>query len=652
MNKEILLVFPPTTEARLFPYLSLPMITAYLRKHGANIYPFDLNIRLCHLLFTKSALTHYLDRIMAGGHSDLKHHYRLEMGQYLLAHQEELYQQVFRKKQASEESVQRAVRFVRQGIELLLEGSILKREVTSLDQMIRLVEHFELEATDDFPSQILYQILIELLNKRKPSIFAVSIAYYSQILPSLLLAKWVKQRFPDLLIVFGGQQMMLRYTDLIQHLMIKHWVDAVGIGAGEETMLKLWQYQQGLVHKEEIPDLLWTQNPLSDDTVKRSTLHLKNVPPPDFSDLPIHHYLNEEVHLSLITCVGCYWGRCIFCSYGNRSYKQKSYQQKTASQIAKECKFLVETYGIHRINFVDENTNLRLVLHAMRILNDQGIHIQFSTRNRLEDILLDLDFCMELKRRGCVLMSVGYETNSQRLLDRLDKGVKASNYQQIIDNLHQVKIPLRLSIMGGILDETEEEFQESLQFLLRNADKIGIDVMQMLVAEPTTYLAENPERYGIQIVSTTQLRGNRLLNYGMGRMGYDFHYPDGNTFLSRLEQFLSIFRHVQPQKNDELPPDARREQNHEQDRDRMEEIQLYPWVKVIQASVGEGKEERRFIVDMLWQRFFHFPEEVIKQEGAILRVRSPHLSEGSHLLKSFLHRGIGTRTKNQVGEDE
>jgi anaerobic magnesium-protoporphyrin IX monomethyl ester cyclase len=644
MNSEILLVFPPTTEARLFPYLSLPMITAYLRKHGANIDPFDLNIRLCHQLFTKAALTQYLKRLQTEIYTDLKHRYRLEMVQYLLAHQEELYQQVFRKKQASEERMQRAVRFVRQGIELLLEGSILKKEVTSLDQMIRLVEYFELEETNDFPAQIQYQMLLELLNKRKPSIFAVSIAYYSQLLPSLLLAKWVKQHSPDLLVVFGGQQMMLRHPDLMKHRAVKDWVDAIGIGAGEETMLKLWQYQQGLVRQEEIPDLLWTQKPLSQDLVKRSALHIKNVPPPDFSDLPIHHYLNEEVHLSLITCVGCYWGRCIFCSYGNRSYKQKSYQQKTASQIARECKFLVETYGIHRINFVDENTNLRLVLHAMRILNDQGIQIQFSTRNRLEDILLDLDFCMELKKRGCVLMSVGYETNSQRLLDRLDKGVKASNYQQIIDNLHQVKIPLRLSLMGGILDETEEEFQESLQFLLRNADKIGIDVMQMLVAEPTTYLAENPERYGIRIVSNTKLRGNRLLNYGMGRMGYDFHYPDGDTFLARLEQFLSIFRHVQPQKNDELPPDARWEKENEQELSRIEEIQLYPWVKVIQASVGERKEERRFIVDMLWQRFFHFPEKVIKQEGNLLRVRSSHLSEGSYLLKSFLHRGIGTRT--------
>ena len=81
-------------------------------------------------------------------------------------------------------------------------------------------------------------------------------------------------------------------------------------------------------------------------------------------------------------------------------------------------------------------------------------------------------------------MSVGYETVSQRLLDNVNKGIAADSYQTIIDNLHDVGIALRISVMGGLPGETFSEAKESQQFLARNAHKIGIDVAQMLVIEP------------------------------------------------------------------------------------------------------------------------------------------------------------------------
>src|SRR6185503_9787352 len=49
---DTLLLFPPATEARLFPYLSLPMLTAYLRRAGMSVRQRDLNIELSHALFS------------------------------------------------------------------------------------------------------------------------------------------------------------------------------------------------------------------------------------------------------------------------------------------------------------------------------------------------------------------------------------------------------------------------------------------------------------------------------------------------------------------------------------------------------------------------------------------------------------------------
>ena len=125
--------------------------------------------------------------------------------------------------------------------------------------------------------------------------------------------------------------------------------------------------------------------------IARSQVQLRDVPPPDFSDYALGSYLITDPQLGIISCVGCHWGRCVFCSYGNRS-RREGYQQKTVRQLADECQTLLERHGIRRINFLDENTNLSLVLRAMRELNARGHRTEFSVRTRFEKILLSREF--------------------------------------------------------------------------------------------------------------------------------------------------------------------------------------------------------------------------------------------------------------------
>ncbi len=488
-----------------------------------------------------------------------------------------------------------------------------------------------IENEEDIGSVIQKKMLVEFLNQNPTKIFGISIAYYSQLLPSLLLCKWIKELMPEVFLILGGQQIMLRKEQLLKLNDLSKYVDGLGTGAGEETLYLLSKHLDGEVEKYDVPDFIFLKDNVQKEIFKKSDYHIKDAFPPDFSDLPYKNYLDEEVHMSIITCVGCYWGRCAFCSYGNRSREEKNYQQKTPKQIAYECEYLIRNYGATRINFIDENTNLRLVLNGMRILNENGYRISFSTRNRLEDILLKKEFCKELKDRGCILMSVGYETNSQRILDLLDKGVTANNYQQIIDNLHELGIPLRFSIIGGLPNENEEEVMNSEEFLKKNADKIGIDVMQMLVAEPTTYLAKNPEKYNVTITSDEELRGNKLLNYGMGRMGATFNYSDGDTFNERLNRFLEIYKNVNPQKNDELPPDKRSSTESRDDLNGNSYIlQLYPWVRVI-------KSDRIFLMDFLWQRVFPLPNVIYDAQDYLYVVKE----EDQIYLQHFSDKGAG-----------
>lgn len=633
--RHIVLVFPPITEARLFPYLSLPMLTGYLRKYGLKVEQRDLNIELCHELFTPAHFEELRGHLSASHDRSLSKRYRAALCDYLSIKAEALRSSVFKKGKPTNAGIQHDVRFVRHGIELLLEGSRLQAKDESFDAADETVLSFH-QGDASRAEATLRSLVVEIMS-RQPLILGISLTFFSQLPSALLIARWAKEVDRSVCVVLGGQHVMLWYEQLVQLASVRRWVDGLCIGPGEECLHQLWQALDDKRHRDTVPELIWVVGSSSEIPL-RSRLNINELPTPDFKGLPIEGYIAEETHLNIITCVGCYWGRCTFCSYGNRSAFDRGYQQATSMWIAERCRELIDEYSISRINFVDENTNLKVVLAAMRRLRNQGYQMQFSTRNRMEVKLLDLDFCRALAEHGCVLMSIGYETNSQRLLDRLDKGVFAEHYQRIVDNLHEAGITLRLSILGGIPGETSAELAESIAFLRLNADRIGIDVMQMLVMEPKTRFAKDSAASGVDPVGS-RLRGNQLLNYRFGRVGFAFDYAEGDNFDDRLAAFIELFHTVDPQKNDELAPHRRHDAPQgPRLANVIRGVRLQPWVRVLPAPTRENAgREACVLADLLWERFYTLPVDLGDERVLVAPREDPRASA---LMASLVRLGL------------
>ncbi len=593
-EKDLLIIFPPVTEARLFPYLSLPMLTAYLRKLSFRVEQVDLNLALCHQLLKEDYLREYI--LENRNSTSIKQKYRNTLAQFLIENLASLKLDVFRSNKIGKHKAKSEnVSFLNKCIELFLENSLLKRAFSSFAMMEKILED---KQVSDRAQDELLNLIKNLVEEHQPKVLAISIAFFSQIFPSLIIAKYVKENFTGISIILGGQQVILRHLDFVKINPVLKYIDGLGISSGEETLSAYLHFKNGNLNIVDIPDFISIVNKKIIISPKTSELTLEDFPTPDFSGLKLDNYLIEEIQYPLITCIGCYWGKCIFCSYGNRSHKSKTYQQASPEKIARDCKALVDIYRAHRINFIDENTNLSLVRTAMRLFRKQGGVIEFSTRNRMESILTRKDVCQELKDLGCVLMAAGYDTNSQRLLDLLRKGVKSKDYQKIIDNISDVGIELRLSLLGGIPHETEEEVKDSENFLNHNASKIGIDVMQMLILEPTTYLADSPSSYGIESANFEELSGNELLSYGRGFVGATYKYKDGPGHESRLARFLKTFETVKTKYNEKSPYDRLASKEPEVFIEVGLEITLSPWVRIIDDCM---------IADLRWQKLYKLP---------------------------------------------
>ena len=629
---DVLLVFPSVTEANLFPYASVPALTGYLRQRGRSVFGADLNLGLAHGLFCGAMFARLRERL-AGG-SSLSQRYRHAQADYLSEHADAIARRVFGKDGASDADV----RAVKTGIELFYEDCLLTRKCLRLAE---IVEHAG-AALDpqDIATHEARDQLVALLDEHRPRLVAISVAYYSQLLPTLLMCRWIREHAPDTRIVVGGQQLMLHGEDLLRIDGFRTLVDHVGVGAGEATLAELCEVADGRREPDDVSDAWWTGSPKPHALSKRPPqrgIHFRDLPTPDFSDLPLTRYVSSYVELGVTTCVGCFWGRCTFCSYGNRSFKSKGYQQASAEQIARDCETLVKRHGITRINFVDENTNLRLVLQAMRKLNARGIRINFSTRNRLEPVLLRRELCQELADRGCVLMSCGYDTNVQRLLDAVNKGVRSEHYQQIIDNVHEAGITLRFSVMGGLPGETEADARQSEAFLRENQDKIGIDIMQLLVLEKGTLLHDDPAAHGLEIVEDDTLRGNERLNYGMGRMGPAFGYQRGPQFEAREADFAGSYDRVLPQKNTDVSPERRTQARATApvDPDAIE-LALHPWIRLLEG------DDAPVLADLQWQRFLRLPGATVRAGRLCFPLLAP--DRAARVVAQLAARELGVPT--------
>ncbi|MEY9840066.1 radical SAM protein [Streptacidiphilus sp. EB103A] len=605
---DAVLIFPPQTEARLFPYLSLPYLAGHLRRQGRTVLQEDLNLALFHELLDSGPLLAARERYRAS--NGMRNWYRAAMAEAACENLPELRSHVLTKQGAGSLGPARAVRLANQAVEVVLEESFLTRTWPSLsvldEQVGQLVSRGE--GALDEPTAVLRRLVERALSGICPRMIGLSVAFFSQLAPALLIAAWVREIAPDARIWLGGQQVMLRQEELVRLSAVRECVDALCVTAGEEPLAAALEALQAGADDSGVPGVVWIDGRRGPGEVLPVRMTFRDAGPPDFDGLPLRSYVAEDFQLAIVSCVGCYWGRCVFCSYGNRSLPQGAYQQGTPMQIADAVEATVLRHGVDFVAVVDENTNLRLIVQAMREVRRRGIRITFSTRNRLESVLLDADFCRELAELGCILMSVGYETNAQRLLDRMDKGVYADDYQAIIDNVVGAGINLRLSIMGGLFDETQAEADASRLFLKQNEAKIGIDVLQLMVAEPGTLLTSEAERYGIDIDRSGALTGNRELNYLGGRHGYPLAITDGPDRDESLQRLMDTFHAVKPQGNDALPPHLRRTKG---DVSPVRRARLRPWVRPVPASAADslvGIDTHSFLLsDLVWQQIFALP---------------------------------------------
>jgi radical SAM superfamily enzyme YgiQ (UPF0313 family) len=522
-QSKVMLLFPPEWVPTA-PYLALPSLTAVLRQAGHQVIQRDVNIEMYDHFFTlefliwvKARLGMQLralqDREKAGALTERESDQKAVVEQaygvdaFDLAERAEDAKLIVRGERFYQaDQLEGALNCFREAMEYIsaayypaslvfypMESNLGYRPGVS-KEVFACLDDEQVNVYRD----ICNQLVLPSVSKEQPDVVGVSIGTQMQLLAGLTFCRMIKETFPHIKVVVGGNVITRLQEELPKHeWFFSEVFDAAILYEGEHALLWYVEALNGQRATESVPNLIHR----GADGVQQSkdvyTEKTTALPLPDFDGFPLDRYFVPERIIPYLATRGCYWGRCTFCDHGQGYFDQ--YRGMSAQLAVEQVKALRDKYHCHHFLFSDESYPPALFKKVSQLLVDQDVGIKWTTLIRFEESLQDPAVWELAAKAGCCTLYYGMESANERVLNLMDKHAKAS---VIRNNLHQAaKAGIWNHVMAfyGFPSETRDEAMDTRQFLLDNQPVIHSTELFYFVAYRHTPMVRHPEKFGITI---------------------------------------------------------------------------------------------------------------------------------------------------------
>jgi len=321
--------------------------------------------------------------------------------------------------------------------------------------------------------------LTELLKSEQPSIIGFSLNYLSQALCTFAMIGFLKQEWTGVKLVLGG--------GLVTSWMRRpHWrnpfkglVDHLVAGPGEAPLLSLIDVypvrnSSGALNPAGI---ILKCDPAAEqrDIISNGVKGLKECSErqfgkdhyrPNYDSLPIRDYFAPGPILPYSSSSGCYWNRCSFCP---ERAEGNPYVAIPVEEVILDLLHLADRQKPVLIHLLDNAISPSL----MKAMIEHPPGVPWYGFIRITRHLEDPDFCLALRRSGCVMLKLGLESGDQTVLDDLQKGVNLEEASSALKNLKKAGIATYVYLLFGTPPEGLIEARRTLEFVVRHHDCIG-----------------------------------------------------------------------------------------------------------------------------------------------------------------------------------
>ncbi len=296
---------------------------------------------------------------------------------------------------------------------------------------------------------------------------------FSQTIPSLSCAYLIKQRFPDKIIILGGNGMSGEAG--AAYLKAFPWINYISQGEGEETLPELIQYlrkhhyrfenhykPQGIVYRDLNGNVHTGE--------KQRPVPTENIPIPDYSDyfkqlkrieaksggrLPKNTVLFE-------TSRGCWWGEKKQCKFCGLNGENIHFRCKEPEQVLNELLTFSERYHAGNFVCVDNVLDYSFLepLFDELIRRELKLDLFWEVKPTLKKPQL-----MKLARAGVKTVQAGIENFSTDILKLINKGSTKLQSICFIKNCGDAGIQVLYNYLYGFPQEKPEYYMDIVKII-------------------------------------------------------------------------------------------------------------------------------------------------------------------------------------------
>jgi ribosomal peptide maturation radical SAM protein 1 len=288
---------------------------------------------------------------------------------------------------------------------------------------------------------------------------------FEQTLPCLALARRIKERFPEKIIVMGGANC----ADVMGVQLHKSFpfLDYVFTGEADfsfpELVSRLGSGDHG---RDDIPGYVRREGTDSVAIPQTDVVDTMDaLPYPDFDDYFAAYRLSPLRNsftpiLQMETARGCWWGAKHHCTFCGLNPNGMSYRAKTPPRAMDELLHLVSRYGMTKMFVVDNIISMdyfRTFLPELKRRN-MGIKLFYETKANLTKEQVEL-----FSDAGVTAIQPGIESFSAHVLTLMRKGISPLQNVQLLKWCREYGVHPMWNVLYGFPGESAEDYQEMCQ---------------------------------------------------------------------------------------------------------------------------------------------------------------------------------------------
>ena len=209
--------------------------------------------------------------------------------------------------------------------------------------------------------------------------------------------------------------------------------------------------------------------------------------PPNLNDLP---FMDRSVYLNQLEPVSGWWRvanrnnmisvmaargcpyQCGFCQPIERNHFGAKLRRRSVDSMIKELKWLKKLYHPDCVMIHDDTFLIQPKWIEEFIERYPEVGLPFWAAGRADGICKHKDLVSKLIKVGWELVSVGFESGSQRMLDKMKKGTTVEQNLEAAEIVKSLGAELYANYILGLPWETKED----IQLTMKMADKINAKI--------------------------------------------------------------------------------------------------------------------------------------------------------------------------------